>query len=228
MNYLRKNLESLYKALEKKYPDINKSIFAKILKTNRVTLYRYWVNGEEPKNVTTTWLQKIANAIYKELGIIIDPHSLIERDLSEILLIDEKHKVDKDEYEPKYDDLAFEIRYLRKAKHLTYKTIARQSRKLYPNDKSKQISDVYILKIEQGRARNVSPKKLATLAEILDVPVEKFLRYYGLLPKVITIKENKIIININPDYLKRNGSREDIKRRIINMLDAAFPGIINE
>ena len=233
-NQFQKNIDTIYDALKIRYPNLNISKMADMLNVGRATLYKYWINdGQEPRNLSNKWLRRIVGPVNTEFNTNITPDELLGSDCSFIkenaLKEDREHQMEFGlDYRPKYEDFASELHYLRKKNNLTLNNVAEISKKLYPNNKEKQIVGVYVMKLEKGVSKNPSPHKIQTLAEIYKVPIERLLKLIGLFKPAMILEKEKIVLNINPEYMKRNNlTKEELKKRIMNLL-SFFPGLIKE
>jgi transcriptional regulator with XRE-family HTH domain len=74
-------------------------------------------------------------------------------------------------------------------------SISDASKILYPDDKERQISASYLMRVEDGSVDEVSPKKLMTLAQIYDE------NYYYLLYLAGYIDENPQDISVSNEML---------------------------
>ncbi len=61
--------------------------------------------------------------------------------------------------------------------------VAEESKRLYPDDKQRQISFSYLCAVERGTVKEVFPLKLRTLAEIYDESYLYLLYLAGYLPE---------------------------------------------
>ena len=74
-------------------------------------------------------------------------------------------------------------------------SVSDASKLLYPDDKERQISASYLMRVEDGTVIEVSPRKLMTLAQIYDE------NYYYLLYLAGYIDENPQDISISNEML---------------------------
>jgi len=74
-------------------------------------------------------------------------------------------------------------------------SVSDASKLLYPDDKERQISASYLMRVEDGTVIEVSPRKLMTLAQVYDE------NYYYLLYLAGYIDENPQDISISNEML---------------------------
>jgi len=92
--------------------------------------------------------------------------------------------------------------YIKRARGTqTARSISEESRAMYPKDEERQISLSYLARVEQGLGQDINPKKLQTLATILNIDYYEILRVAGYMDNYQAVerdmKEDEKIIDVN-------------------------------
>jgi transcriptional regulator with XRE-family HTH domain len=233
MHYFKENMDAAFKALTKKYPTLSKHRFANLIGISRTTLYRYWEGSESMDNFRKNTLDLICFNLKDQLNVEIeDSQLLVIRDLRKVLLEGgrveaESVKKEGEKYQRDVIGLGNYLRDIRLKQKLSYRDIAKMSWALYPHEKDKQISDVHVLKIERGDFKSPSIMKLATIAKVLKIPMEKILEFSGGVEVPIKFDGKSILINVRQEYLDIHKTNvKEVEKKLRNIIETVFPGMV--
>jgi len=90
-------------------------------------------------------------------------------------------------------------------------------------------TSVWLWRFMNGEFKNIGIGKIVGLALTLGAAPEYFLRIAGLLPRFITVNDNRITFSVSDEYLDRQGlSIGEMTVEIRKLLNERFPGFLKE
>ena len=228
MNYFKKNMDLIYETLQKRYERISKTAVAQMLEVSQATLKKYWEGDGNPDSIWLGILQSLKKNLEK-YGIVLmnDPRDIVTKDLTK--QIEHYYKIrklmDVPDFKSDTTKLGEFLKKIREEKNLSMKEVALKSIEMYPGDKSKQLTDIFVLRCERSKTETLNIKKLKTLSQIYEVPFERILEFATGVKNPIVVSRKEITLRIREDYLKKhNLSPKEVETRLRALISGGFPG----